>query len=152
MFSKPGFTVMLVLALAVGIAACAGEGPATTDGDPAAVVQSFYDWYLAEAAFDPETQERSNPLVEGSYRDRSELDPTFVARLDEIVAGSEGMAADPLLCAQDVPEAVTPGEAVIIGDRATVPVTTSFAGHGFKVELQKSGGAWLMDTVACAAP
>lgn len=149
----------LVVALALALGATA-VGCATTPepmeggtGEaPEAVVQSFYDWYVEAAAFDPEAGSRGAPLQEGLYRDRPELSEAFVAELDATLADPAGLVADPLLCAQDVPETVTPGEASLEGETASVPVTTSFSGHSFTVELVKADTGWRIDGVACAAP
>ena len=96
-----------------------------------------------------ELQQRGNPLVDGTYKERAELSPNFVGSLDAMVSDPVGMPADPLLCAQDVPESFETGEATVAGDSATVPVTTSFSGHGFTVVLVQSDGAWLIDGVDC---
>ena len=150
MSDRRWLALILVMALAVSATACGTEAAPASGGDPETVVQSFYDWYLDAAGFDPESQERRNPLVEGTYRERPELSAEFVARLDASVA--EGLAADPLLCAQDVPEAVETGETAITDDGATVAVTTSFAGHGFTVALRQAAEGWQIDDVTCQAP
>jgi hypothetical protein len=70
--------------------------------------------------------------------------------VDAIIASFDDKGGyDPLLCAQDVPESFTVGEAVVFGDTATLAVHTSFEGHGFTVALQRVDGLWRVSDVLC---
>lgn len=103
------------------------------------VVRDFYDWYLS---YD------GNPLVDHAYRSSRHLRPEMVAFLDDF--SQDGMAYDPVLCAQDKPASITPTASRVAGGWARVEVTTSFEGHGFSVELIQTDGDWLIDKVNCA--
>jgi hypothetical protein len=105
---------------------------------PEAVVQKFYDWYL---------DYEQNPLVDKAYQSSKYLTEDFIGKLDSITSGN--IIADPILCAQDLPEYITPGKATINDDKSSVPVTTSFEGHGFDVVLSLENGDWLIDDVVC---
>lgn len=105
---------------------------------PEVVVQDFYEWYLSY---------QGNPLVDQAYQGTRFLTADFVASLDEFV--EQGMQYDPVLCAQDKPQEITPGEVDISGNEATLPVTTSFEGHEFEVKLSLVDGDWKIDHVIC---
>ena len=84
--------------------------------DPQAVVQSFYTWYIAEA--------QAGGAV--NLRGRPDLTPAFVTWTEHYNDG-QMFGADPVLCAQAIPESVTAGTAAISGAHATVIVTEVFA-------------------------
>jgi hypothetical protein len=139
MNNKRVFSIVLIVGAAVLVSAAVIFRPAILFQDqPEDVVQKFYDWHI---------RYEGNPLVDKAYRSSDLLSPEFIADLDEFTDG--GMIADPILCAQDRPESVTPGKAVVSGDQAIVAVTSSFAGHGFEVELRLMDGAWKIDGVRC---
>ena len=133
---------LVVLAVASGslglVSAHSARG-----GSPETVVGRFYEAYLE--AHDT-LEDRGNPLVDGSYRRMPGLHPDYVARVDALLASfaeSETPGGyDPLLQAQDVPEAVYAEAAMIVDERAYVPVTSSFPGHRFLVTLVRQGGRW----------
>jgi hypothetical protein len=117
---------------------------------PEEAVQGFYDWYLAASAYDESAGTRLSPLTDGRYRSSEYLTEGFVQQVDEIIASFDKGGYDPFLCAQDVPESFTVGEAVVFGDTATLAVHTSFEGHGFTVALQRVDGLWRVSDVLCA--
>lgn len=102
-------------------------------------VKDFYNGYL---------QYDGNPLVDKAYQSNVFLSDDFIIFLDEFTSG--GMMYDPILCAQDIPQSITVGDPTLSGDRATVPVETSFEGHHFEVELKQVEGEWKIDNVHCA--
>ena len=119
-------TVMAVALGGIGLASASSrDGRAT---DPQAVVDRFYQDYL-DAIGTGET--RSNPLADGSYRQLAGLHPACIAQVDALLASFAAAempgAYDPFLLAQDIPTAIYTEEAIIEGDRAYVPVTSSFA-------------------------
>lgn len=118
---------------------------------PEEAVQGFYDWYLAASAYDESAGSRLTPLTDGRYRSSEYLTEEFVQQVDEIFTSFENSKGgyDPFLCAQDVPESFTVGEAVVSGDTATLAVHTSFEGHAFTVALQRVDGLWRMGDVLC---
>lgn len=105
---------------------------------PDQVVRDFYDWYLS---YD------GNPIVEHAYRSNRRLSPEMIAFLDGFTR--EGMSYDPLLCAQDKPTNIRAAPARVSGWQASAEVVTSFANHGFSVELIYQNGDWLIDKVNC---
>jgi hypothetical protein len=110
---------------------------------PEKVVTSFYEEYLGCI----DLAAGRNPLVDRAYRSSEFLSEGFVAEVDELLDSFERGACDPFLLAQDVPESVAVGEAVVAGETAQVPVETSFEGHGFLVTLKRIDGVWKIDDV-----
>lgn len=108
-------------------------------GQTEQVVRDFYDWYLS---YD------GSPLADHTYRASKHLRPNMVAFLDEF--SQEEMGYDPLLCAQEKPDGITPTGSQVAGGWAKVDVTTSIEGHAFSVELIQTDGTWLIDKVNCA--
>lgn len=123
----------------------AAAGPPPSDPlvmRPEEVVESYYGWELSYPG---------NALVERAYRQQPLLDPEFVARLDQLLEQGP-VPASPIFCAQDLPTDIDAYPAVIDGDTARVKVTTSFAGHGFEVELRRRAGEWKIAAVHCQPP
>jgi hypothetical protein len=118
---------------------------------PASVVTRFYEGHL-DSFGDRASGEMRNPLVDGTYRTSSYLTPEFIEWVDQTVASAGPGAADPFLCAQDVPEGFTVGEPVIQGDEASAVVSTTFPGHSFTVRLIRSSSGWKISDVECSAP
>ena len=107
---------------------------------PQAVVQSFYTWYIAEA--------QAGGAV--NLRGRPDLTPAFVD-WTEHYNDSQMFGADPVLCAQAIPESVTAGTAAISGARATVIVTEVFAEpYRITVGLTLGSAGWQISTGGCA--
>jgi hypothetical protein len=145
-----GLAVLVVLA---GVAVVAVGGPAalysaraqvTDDVGPEEVVAGFYDEYLGAI----DLKAGRNPLVDRSYRSSDFLSEDFVAEVDELLDAFERGGYDPFLLAQDVPESVEVGEAVVSGETAQVLVETSFEGHAFLVTLKCIDGVWKIVEVA----
>ncbi len=143
---------LAVLAVLAGLAVVAVVGPAnlysaraevTDDVLPEEVVASFYEGYL-EAI---DLQAGRNPLVDRAYRSSEFLSEDFVAEVDQLLDSFEHGGYDPFLLAQDVPESVEVGEAVVSGETAQVRVETSFEGHVFLVTLRRIDGVWMIDDV-----
>ncbi len=108
---------------------------------PQAVVQSFYTWYIAEA--------EAGGAV--NLRGRPDLTPAFVDWTEHYNDG-QMFGADPVLCAQAIPESVTAGTAAISGTRATVPVTEVFVvPYTITVGLTLGSAGWQISTGGCAA-
>ncbi len=137
----------LAAVVAAAGVACAAPAVARNEQAPAQVVTAFYDWYLGRANGQGASQ---NPLASGAYRDSEYLTAAFVAEVDETVTGFDKGGYDPFLMAQDVPQSVTVGEAVVKGDEAWVPVTTDFEGHGLTVALEHLDGRWQIAGIALA--
>lgn len=139
--------VALILGATMSIAGLRLPLPGSQAGapGPSEVVQAFYGDYLS---YIRSGDTMRNPVTDGMHRRSPYLAPAFVAQVDELVAGFERGGFDPFLLAQDVPDEVTAGEAVVTGKRASVPVTTSFPGHRFTVSLeQQADGRWLMTAI-----
>jgi hypothetical protein len=106
--------------------------------DPQAVVQAFYTWYITEDGW------------VGNLRGRPELTPAFVDWAEHYNDGLIVGGADPVLCAQDIPDSVTAGAATISGTKATVPVTEAFGGpYTITVGLTLGSAGWQISTGGC---
>lgn len=119
---------------------------------PGGVVETFYRDYVAAAQYDEAEQTRHNPLQEGLYRDSAWLTNELIADLDSKVASGE-LRADPLLCAQDVPQSVY-GITVREGDAAAVAILREyFQGNAeprdVQVHLAHNGAHWQIAAVTC---
>jgi hypothetical protein len=141
--------VKLILGATAGtgkVAIRIGSGSATRCGAfakrnvlaPQAVVQAFYDWYLATpgAFFQAEAG-------------RPDLTPAFVRWLKHFYASSPPVGGyDPFLCAQNTPDSVRAGTAAISGLTATVAATQVWngivgpPGSGPKVSLVLAPAGW----------
>lgn len=137
-----GFLIILSVAafatLAVVILPTLKMGNKQANTNIQQVVQDFYNWYLS---YD------GNPLVDHVYRGSRHLTPEMVAFLDDFT--QNGMAYDPVLCAQDKPGAINVLQPQISGNQASVTVKTDFESHEFSVELAQVDGNWLIDKVTC---
>jgi len=105
---------------------------------PDKVVRDFYDWYLS---YD------GNPLVDHAYRSSNYLSTDMITFLDDFI--QDGMAYDPILCAQDRPSEINVSPVHVSGGRGTVEVSTNFDNHAFSVELIQIENNWLIDKVVC---
>jgi hypothetical protein len=138
--------VGLILIGAIVLGACstfapnrASAGAAELPGVSAEqVVQEFYDWY---------TTYPGHPIVSGAYAEHPLVGQGLVNSVEKEREG--GLIADPILCAQDIPDRVVAGEAVVDGNTAQVHVTTSWEGHELDVELQAIDGQWKISKVIC---
>ncbi|MBN1179776.1 MAG: DUF3828 domain-containing protein [Anaerolineae bacterium] len=122
--------------------------PATL-APPEQTVRLFYDWYLAASAYDEASQTRTGPLSTGAYRSSTHLTESFIQQVDQHLASPEQGSYDPFLCAQDVPESFTIGQATRSASTASLRVETSFEGHAFTVALRLVDDAWRIDGVTC---
>ncbi|MGD2057391.1 MAG: DUF3828 domain-containing protein [Anaerolineales bacterium] len=140
------FAGALTLAIAMVGCSTASAQPAQS---PEKVVSDFYAWYLENLGYDAETDEFRNPLQDGSYQDQGALSSEFIERIEEMK--TDGLPADPLLCAQDVPQSFSIKQVDLspMGEEARVSVETSFEGHEFQVYLQKLAGEWKIAGVIC---
>lgn len=139
-----GFMTLLSIAL-VGC----GTANAQETSSPEKVVSGYYGWYLDHLGYNAETDEFRNPLQDGSYQKQGALSQEFIERIEEMKA--EGLPADPILCAQDVPQSFSISSVDLspMGEEARVTVETSFEGHEFQVYLQKLAGEWKIAGVIC---
>ena len=111
-----------------------------TEPGPQAVVQSFYTWYIAEA--------QAGGAV--NLRGRPDVTPAFVDWTEHYNDG-QMFGADPVLCAQAIPDSVTAGTASISGTKATVPVTEAFGEpYTITVGLTLGSAGWQISTGGCA--
>ena len=106
---------------------------------PQAVVQSFYTWYIAAT--------QAGGAV--NLRGRPDLTPGFVTWTEHYNDG-QMFGADPVLCAQAIPESVTAGTAAISGAHATVIVTEVFAEpYRITVGLTLGSAGWQISAGGC---
>ena len=149
-------TIPTAIQLPGGVGALTeAEAPAAS---PERVVESLYQWYIDYAGYDPETDTMNNPLIDGSYKTREEVAPGMVQRVEETTASFDGYGGyDPILCAQDIPQSFTVGEAVVSGESASVIVTeiwnpgTEYEwANTLTVRLSLMDGQWKIAEIICA--
>ena len=143
--------VKLILAATTGtgkLAIRVGSGSATKCGafarrtvsGPQAVVQAFYKYYLTDAAY-------------GDLVGRPDVTPGLIQWLKSFVGG-----ANPIVCAQDNPDSVQAGLAVISSSSATVTTTEVWngvlqsPGSGPKVTLAFGPVGWQISAIDCGFP
>lgn len=143
------FSIVGILTLLGILLASCSTASAQGADTPEKVVNNFYSWYLDTLGYDIEKDEFRNPLQDGTYKEQAELSKEFVERIEEMKA--DGLPADPILCAQDVPQSFSIKEVDLspMGEEARVSVETSFEDHEFQVYLQKLGGEWKIAGVIC---
>lgn len=74
----------------------------TCGSSPHGAVKGFYTWALG---YMTQASDFRNPWVDGAYHASPFLSESFVAELDRLLASSEPLVADPVLLAQDLPQA-----------------------------------------------
>jgi hypothetical protein len=77
----------------------------------------------------------------------------FAGNLEE--GGTAKAGADPIFCAQDIPESMTVNaDAHITGDKAIASVNEKFGASqiDIKVNLVNENGAWKIDNIICSPP
>ena len=133
------FALSLILAfcLLLTLAACSLVAPATPELGPAAVTEAFYRWHIGYPG---------NAVAEGAYQGSPYLAPSYIEKIDAMRAAEARGGADPFLLAQDVPARFEVGEAVIDGNRATVPLSLYWAGNEIPtvrdIRLEIVDGSW----------
>jgi len=115
---------------------------------PAQVVDGYYAWYL-DYIGEPGSDDFRNPLVDRAYRDSAYLSESFVGHVDELLSTDTPMGADPFLCAQDIPASLKADAVLTSDETASVVVRSSFDGHVFTVDTQKTDEGWLITNVTC---
>lgn len=111
---------------------------------PEDVAEEFYGWYLAYFG-DRSAGEFNNPLSDGAYKDSEYLSSEFIMELDELI--SDGIHADPILLAQDIPHefSVSPGP-----ESGTAIVHLLFGGssrHDLKLSMVNEFGLWKINKI-----
>jgi hypothetical protein len=147
--------LLLLLMLALLLTACTTSAAperlttAPESAPPEGVVRAFYQtWISAEG----------NPINERIYDNTDYLTTNFIQRIDDRIVAQGGIAADPLLCAQNRPSQIEVGEATMTGDTAQVTVQTIWARgpdttatREFQVELARPVKDWRINDVRCTA-
>lgn len=110
---------------------------------PEQVVSEFYEWYIGYSS----GAEGKSPLADGAYKTTGSLTDDFIRQVEEAVASFDRGAADPILCAQDVPSHIVVRQVALEGERANVLVETSFANHSLWVELVQADGQWKINNI-----
>lgn len=117
---------------------------------PEGVVTLFLTDYLEQARASLQGGP-AGMLQTRAYHESELLSPAFVAKVDDILAESDGPGYDPFLLAQDLPHAINIGEPVVQGERATVNVGRYYAGTPeptyMAVDLVEEGGRWLINDI-----
>ena len=135
--------IVMVLPLVDPVTA---EPAAASPMGPEAVVEAFYTDYLGYIG-EPGTESFRNPLVDGFYRESEYLTVSFRDHVDELL--SEGIPADPFLCAQDIPTRMDVDGVFYSEEGASVVVRTSLNQQVFTVNTRQTDGAWLISSITC---
>jgi len=122
-------------------------GNITCGFSPEGTAKAFYTWYLGYIG-DRATGEMRNPLVDGAYRESGFLSAAYIQELDELFG--EGIQADPILMAQDIPQdfSVDPGI-----EAGTAIVHLQFGAETvqhLKVRMVEEPGAWKITGITLA--
>jgi len=147
--------LLLLLMLALLLTACATSAApehltnAPEAAPPEDVVRTFYQTWLST---------EGNPINERIYDNPDYLTPDFIQRIDDSIIEQGGIAADPLLCAQNRPSQIEVGKATISDDTASVTVQTIWARgpdtnatRELQVELVYNNEQWRINNVRCVA-
>jgi hypothetical protein len=119
-----------------------GSSPEASEfAGPEDLVAGLYSAWLEYARL------TGNPLVDEVYKSGGYFTPGGIARLEANKTAS-GWAADPVLCAQDIPENVSVESSEITGDSAAVRVVTSW-GTKMGLDLIRVEGNWKIDAITC---
>ena len=136
---------LILVALACG---CSQEpglsdqvAAAPAEPGPEDAIQEFYDWYVHYPG---------NPLTDGILGEHPAVSDGLVEKVDGIMASFHNRGGyDPILCAQDIPQAF----AVEVIDRsidsASAVVRTGFEGHEIYVGVLRVDGIWMIADVTC---
>jgi hypothetical protein len=135
---------MIAAFFLMSIVACAPQGSVRSvqmpDESPQDVVQSFYDEIRMM---------ESSLLVNDAYKKNPYFNTDGVKYIESVVARfGPGGAADPFVCAQDMPNAFFAGEAEIIGTEAIVEVESDW-GTRTIVTLTVTNGEWKISKIEC---
>lgn len=128
------------------------------DAPPEALVSAFYQRYASFAAYDMDYGIERTPLVDWGYNWLSLLDDALWGRLTDRFTSGQPRLADPVLCAQDLPdrlhfEAINPESSSTIsvqvrGDYRSGP--DSYTTYDLAtVETAPVGGAWRLIDITC---
>ena len=149
---KSRYLILSLLAILL-LVACQHAEPATettgVDTEPLDVVEAFYGWYTQyppgdarRAELVPAENEALSPALRGS-----------------IVEMGQAMHADPIVCAQDMPQGFTFEQRMVEGNQAEVMVQTLWnpgtefeMTHDIMVSLVKQDDAWQIERIDCPAP
>jgi hypothetical protein len=133
------------IALSCGVAFLAATVSAGAAAPaPAAVVRSFYQWYLSPAA--------KGHTFDHLGAARPYFTPSFYALLSRVMpyerVHGEVLEADPFIDAQIEASAVSVGTATVANGSATVPVTVRYRGSSsgrVRVIVVKTASGWRID-------
>jgi hypothetical protein len=122
-------------------------GNITCGFSPEGTAKAFYTWYLAYIG-DRASDHMRNPLVDGAYRESGFLSEDFIQELDEILL--EGIAADPILMAQDIPHDFSVDPGMETGSAIVhLQFGTETVQH-LKVMMIEEMGGWKITEIALA--
>lgn len=94
---------------------------------PIEVVNRFYRWHLGYPG---------NTLADRAYRTNTDLAESFIAVVDEMMAGPEAGRADPFLLAQDIPERFATESAIDGDQEATVVLNLYWEGNSTPLQRE----------------
>ena len=125
---------------------------AQNENVPDAVVKSYYDWYYScintfftaarNGTGKNETSQQACP-----YNSQNLLTQSLLVQLHQV------KYADPVLCAQNVPEKITYDTAVVTNSHATEIVHTVWGSsptQSITVGLDKTNDSWQISSITCA--
>jgi hypothetical protein len=105
------------------------------------LVKEFYQMWIDYA------NQTGNPLVDELYKTGDYLTENGIARL-EANKTADGWMADPVMCAQDVPQSVEVEASSVDGERANVRMLTAW-GTRLGIDLVQVKGIWKIEAITC---
>jgi hypothetical protein len=127
------------------------------DPGPDAFTQHFYNQYIAQTRYDIVNETGRTPITDWGYGVGDLLGDGLRASLAAL-AQDETRAADPVLCAQDLPERVVVEVVTVEGSRAEMRVSGLYAQgpDTFSTAAlalftaERNGSVWTLTDIACA--
>ena len=124
---------------------------------PELTAWNFYNWYRDFARLSMDYLPGARPLVDWGHRWGDYLSDDLLARLTAAFEASGALPADPVLCAQDVPERINVQALERSGSRATARVSGEYPSSPGQfvayplavVDLSLMDGTWKLTSIVC---
>ena len=150
---------IILVVLILGVIACnlftrSPQGTSQPSSDPQAVteaVNSFYQSYDFCMKNPPAAAE--GKVGEYCQNNTGLTTSAFAGNLEE--GGTAKAGADPIFCAQDIPESMTVNaDARITGEKAFASLVEKFGTSQIeiKVNLENENGVWKINNIICSPP
>jgi hypothetical protein len=129
-----------------------------SDVTPDAVALVFYNGYIAYRRYDIEHEIERRPLVDWASGLERYLGDALREQLAATFGSGAALLADPVLCAQDIPEAVTAEVIMQTDTGATVTIAARYPSGPDSyatallttVEMMRMNGQWQLIAIGCS--